>query len=138
MNRLFYIIAICAFIPLCATAQKGTTKDGFKYRVKDNAVTITKWKGKGKHVVIPGTINGLPVAEIASYAFDRKKLQGVVLPESLAIINSGAFSGNNIDHIVVPKNIKHINFGSIGTIEIPYELDADAILNFYPSFFGWY
>ena len=159
------IIAICLFFTLNASAQKGKTKDGFYYRVENGAITIFRWKNNVPHVVVPDAINGLPVVEIANRAFyNNKKLQSVVLPEglvtisswafendniksivfpeSLVTIGSGAFSENNIERIVIPKNVKLIGLRAfeegLTTVEIPSELAADAILNIYPYFHGWF
>ena len=100
--------AICFFLPLCATAQKkGTTNDGLKYAINDNAVTITGINGKDTHVVIPETINGVPVKIIRYSAFQFKKhIQSIVLPSSLTTIGPGAFYNCPITSFEISSDVE--------------------------------
>lgn len=149
MKKLSFIIALCVFIPLFVSAQKGTTKDGFKYVVKNNAVTITKWKGKkGADIIIPATIVGLPVKEIGKFAFSDKGIRSLVLPESITTIRGAAFSGCNITHLVLPKNLNLVeyfsNSSTLGyptTIEVPQaleQLDDKNEMALPRDFIAWY
>ena len=65
-------------------------------------------------VVIPSKIEGLPVTEIGSKAFeDNKKIKKVKLPEGITLIGYGAFSGcSNLATINLPKSLKVIGGGS--------------------------
>lgn len=68
-----------------------TEKDAFTYTVSGNQVTITKYKGDHETVVIPETIDGLPVARIAANAFINGKFKTLYLSRNLKVIDDGAF-----------------------------------------------
>lgn len=80
----------------------------FDYLIHDNAITITAYKGKLKDVVIPDKIEGYLVKKIAKFAFKRKKLTSIKLPESLTSIGDSAFSENKITSVEIPNNVKLI------------------------------
>jgi hypothetical protein len=59
----------------------------------DNAgVIITRYTGTSARVVIPATIQGLPVVEIGNNAFrENENITSVVIPEGIVIIRNNAF-----------------------------------------------
>jgi hypothetical protein len=143
------IVACSVLILSCASTPKGKTDDGFKYAIKDNSVTIAGYSGEIKDVVIPASIEGLPVTEIGERAFAGKKLTSVVFPETLIAIGAGAFSfgefssQNYITSITLPKNIKKIgssafNANSLTTIEVNHELDVKEEMGLPEHFTAWY
>jgi hypothetical protein len=151
MKKYFSDILAVAFVfaatlvPLCASAQKGTTKDGFKYAVKDNAVTITGWKGKGVDIVIPATIDGLPVQAIGRDAFRGKKIQSLALPDGITYIGDFAFFNHRLTSLVLPENIETgaDAFATIGanpltSIEAPHQLNTAKRTDLPYKFIVWY
>jgi hypothetical protein len=62
----FLLLTFLIFLPLSAFAlQSGD----FTYVVSDGNVTITNYTGLGGVVVIPATIDGMPVVSIGDSAF---------------------------------------------------------------------
>jgi BspA type Leucine rich repeat region (6 copies) len=62
------------------------------YVTNNGAITITKFTGPGGDVVIPSTINDLPVTGIGDAAFyESLNLASVTIPESVTNIGSQAF-----------------------------------------------
>jgi len=129
--RKFLMISLCVFIHLCASAQKGgfvhmpnvkvteqgTTKDGLKYRVVNDKVTITDWKPDNrKNVVIPDNINGFPVETIGQMT--SKKIKSIVLSKNI-------------------KNIYNSYWNPTKIVKIPFELAPTATFEF-GNFGGWY
>lgn len=51
----------------------------------------------GSNIIIPDTYNGLPVTEIASYAFQGKNISSVVIGNNIKVIGSYAF--NNCSYL---------------------------------------
>ena len=99
MKKISYIIKpalLCLFILLSFMAGKSAraAKSGdYEYRIEKNKITITKYTGKAKKVVIPEKIAGKTVATIGAYAFyQNKTVTNVKLPSSVKIIESSAFS----------------------------------------------
>jgi Flp pilus assembly protein protease CpaA len=64
----------------------------YTYTTSNNQITITGYTGADGVVVIPDTINGLPVAEIGERAFDsRSGVTSVTIPNSVIRIGFAAF-----------------------------------------------
>jgi hypothetical protein len=88
----------------------------FTYRVNNNQVTITGYRGKNKDLVIPPTIEGYPVTAIAPEAFKGKGngfdsyhlVDSIVLPEGLLSIGAEAFSINPIEELKLPDSLIYI------------------------------
>src|SRR5208283_1532614 len=60
----------------------------------DNTITITGYIGSGSDVIIPDTINSLPVTSIGSYAFYQcSSLTSVTISTNVTSIGDWAFSG---------------------------------------------
>src|SRR5215510_6472008 len=64
----------------------------FNYTVTNGTVTITRYAGSDLVVVIPDTINGLPVTAIGNSVFSQKtSLTSVTIPNSVTSIGAQAF-----------------------------------------------
>ena len=64
----------------------------FNYRTQNNRIFITKYTGTNEKIIIPETIDNLPVFAIAAKAFAETNVTYVKLPSSLATIASNAFN----------------------------------------------
>ena len=70
-----------------------TEQEAFTYTVENKQVTITGYKGTHETVVIPETIDGLPVVKIAANAFVNGKFNTLYLSRNLLTIADNAFIG---------------------------------------------
>ena len=149
-NKIFILIALLTLLFTgCVSGPagiKGKTKDGFSYVNTGDYIVITKYNGKPNDVIIPETIEGLPVTEIGAHAFEYtfRSITSVVFPDSITIIRNYAFSSNiRLSRVRLPAHITEIEgtFNShVETIEVTGELDtsvswSDAFSN---EFIGWY
>jgi len=76
----------------------------------DGGISIKKYIGTSKNVVIPSEINGLPVTLIGGDAFTcREDIESVVIPDTVQIIAPWAF--------YACRNLKTVDFGE-GVLEI--------------------
>jgi hypothetical protein len=100
---LFLLLAL----PAAVQAQFAHTTNG-------NTITITGYAGPGGAIIIPGTINGLPVTRIGDYAFfDRTSLTGVTIPDSVTSIGNNAFYGcTGLTHVTISDNVKSIGIAA--------------------------
>ena len=126
MKKTILTIAIIAIImaaPLWAQSESD-----FEVRQNpDNTITITRYNGSVRDVVIPQTLYGLRVTAIGDMAFDRKGLTSVVIPNTVITIENGssgygAFSGNNnLTRVTLGNSIRTIGdyaFSRTGLTEI--------------------
>lgn len=84
----------------------------FSYSIIDSAVTITGYSGVWGDVVIPETLEGLPVTSIGYAAFSKcEELTGITIPACVTNIGSFAFAScRNLADIKLPEGL--ISIGS--------------------------
>ena len=71
-----------------------TSAEDFRYTVKDDKCTITKYNGSATELIIPPSIEDATVTAIAEYAFeDCVSLTSVVIPDTVTSIGQAAFTG---------------------------------------------
>src|SRR5262245_63428 len=86
-RKTFLLVWLLVAAPVAMQAQ-------FTYTVTNQTVTITGYTGASLHVVIPSTINGLPVTSIGSAAFSSGNVLNILsftIPDSLTNIADDAF-----------------------------------------------
>lgn len=87
------------------------TENGLVWKMEENGeITICDYLGYDTIVVIPATINGMPVTKIGSLAFvDNTDLVKVILPEGILEIGNNAFdSCYNLYSVQLPESLKVI------------------------------
>ena len=105
-----------------------TPASAFEYTSDGESVTITKYVGEYADVVIPSTIDGLPVKSIGYRAFyDCSSLTSVEIGDSVTSIGNMAFERcTNLVSIVMSNSLIEIgdfafsNCESLNNIVIPY------------------
>ena len=63
----------------------------FIYTTNNNTIAITGYTGSDSVVVIPDTIDGLPVTDLGNFAFEQNQMTSVAIPNSVTSIGLGAF-----------------------------------------------
>jgi hypothetical protein len=103
VGEISRILLLLLILPLVAQAQ-------FEYAVESGTVTISKYTGPGGAVIIPDTINGLPVTSIGAEAFKYfTSLTCVTIPDSVTSIGYDAFYGcTGLIGITIPDSITSI------------------------------
>ncbi|MCL2319754.1 MAG: leucine-rich repeat domain-containing protein [Treponema sp.] len=96
----------------------------FEYKKENKGLTITGYKGSDKKVVIPETINGVPVTRIGYQAFAYNQLTNVSIPNSVKEIDTGAFYQNQLASVTLPDSLTAIGdiafgFNKITEIVVP-------------------
>jgi hypothetical protein len=93
-----------------------------------NAVVISGYVGLGGNVIIPETIQGLPVREIRG-AFDgNDALASVTIPDSVTTIDSRAFAGcSRLTSITIPDRVTTIGYyafsgSGLTSVAIPHSV----------------
>ena len=91
-------------------APKPENMSDFDYVIVNGACTILGYKGSAAEVVIPGTIEGMPVTRIEDSAFSScENLTSITLPDSVTHIGQAAFRYCiNLAEVKLPKGLKSI------------------------------
>ena len=74
----------------------------------------------GLDVVIPETINNVPVLAVGAGSFDGYELTSLILPNNLLIINSEAFRYHSFASVVIPSNVRTIQSYAFATGDPAY------------------
>jgi hypothetical protein len=101
--RYLFIICDCLLLPFALQAQ-------FGYKTNNGTITITKYTGSGGVVIIPATINGMPVTSIGWSAFSSlTSVTGVTIPNGVTSIGLDAFYFcGNLTNITIPGSVTNI------------------------------
>lgn len=94
-----------------ATPQVGAAAEtDFITETNNGIITITGYTGVGGNVVIPHTINGLPLGVIGAKSFmSKKNLTSIVIPDSVTTIEGHSFSECfNLTKVALPKNLENL------------------------------
>jgi hypothetical protein len=89
-------------------------KSPFIFTANNATITIIGYTGTDTTVIIPGTINGLPVASIGNNAFHSSTRSTIItIPTSVTNIGSGAFSGcSSLTSVTLGTNVVSIGDGA--------------------------
>ncbi|MBR2446388.1 MAG: leucine-rich repeat domain-containing protein [Clostridia bacterium] len=82
--------------------------------IDGNSMRIVAYTGTMETVIIPETINGLPVTEIGEHVFSKDEtLQHVVIPDTVTLIDMGAFTAClNLQTVEMSENVEVIGDGA--------------------------
>ncbi|MEN1759855.1 leucine-rich repeat protein [Anoxynatronum sibiricum] len=105
--------------------------------IHGNFITITGYNtAGGLDVIIPSTINGLPVKHIQAEAFRSKGLTSVTIPDSVEDIGEFAFALNKLTTLTIPTSITTIEqyafaANELTTLTIPTSITTIGQYAFY-------
>lgn len=112
---------------LCVFHRKGeqvNPASDFAYTAADGEVTITDYIGTSEHVLIPDTIDGLPVTALGHRAFYEKTVTTVVVPDSVTEIGDLCFSGDNyLVSLTLPDGLAELPYGALESCMRLYDFD---------------
>lgn len=95
-------------------------------------VVVTGANTAAAHIVIPETIHGLAVEEIARMAFSScSTLRTITLPQNLTVIGDYAFMGSGLREIIIPETVTSVGTGALrncrGLISIAWPSSLSAL-----------
>ena len=109
---------------------KAAPESDFEFKLsKDGTfIKITGYKGNAKNLVIPETIQGVPV-EVIGWVNGNKKIKSVVIPSSVKVIEELAFSYcESLEKVTLPEELFYIgkkafsNCVSLKMVTLPEKL----------------
>lgn len=140
------------------TEKSWQTKGDYEVTFSGQEVTVRKYKGREKQVVVPLLIENCKVVSIAEYAFrNNQHIESVVIPEGVKIINLGAFANcaslvdvqlpssletledgafmrcENLESFRIPSGVSHLHGGTFaGCIRLK-RIDVNSSNRFFES-----
>jgi hypothetical protein len=101
---------ICIFPVLLAWPS--TVQGQFSFVTNNGTIQITRYDGTNNAVVVPSSINGLPVTSIAQWTFTCRNVTSVSLPESITNIGDAAFESSlYLTNLTIPSAVTHLGNG---------------------------
>jgi hypothetical protein len=121
-----------------AASGKTAAEEDFTVELtKDNTVRITNYNGKEKNLVIPDTIQGLPVTEIGGITGKTNGSIGsgftsVVIPEGVKVIREEAFifggiMSGSITSVALPNTLTTIGANAFGNNKLASIVIPDSV-----------
>ena len=109
--------------------------ENWKYAVlKNGTVSIIEYLGSDKNIDL-ANFEGGPVSVISGYAFSAKKIESIILPETLTQIQRYAFSDNReLSSVTVPASVKliaHHAFCNTGIQSLTFCGDGPEVIEQY-------
>jgi hypothetical protein len=116
------LVAVVAVLVACPSQAQ------FTYTTNNGTVTITGYTSTNANVVIPSTIDGLPVTSIGNAAFlEYFGLTSVTIPNSVTNIGNGAFAGcSSLTNVTIGNGVTSIGDDAFSTC---YNLTSVTIPN---------
>ena len=100
------------------------------YMIKSDQVMIAGTDDSSEFLTIPETIEGLPVTQILSYAFeDCHTIKTYILPDSVTMIGYGGFWISNFRSIIIGSGVTYISndaFEEVDDLEEVYYRGTQA------------
>ena len=97
---------------------------GLQYEENPTGLTVTGWRGTvPESIVIPKTVNGVPVTKIKREAFDfevgrKNNLKKVTIPDSVTEIGDWAFATSHLTSVTIPESVTKIGTGAFGYTDL--------------------
>jgi len=93
----------------------GNTAIGFKYIISNGEISITGYEGNDTSIVIPATINGNKVTQIADGAFEGSSVVNVIISDGIEKIGWFAFNDCvRLNSVTVPTTVRSIGYSAFG------------------------
>jgi len=128
---VFMLLFIYALVAETYSAYATEKNADYKYMNVKKGVTIKKYIGKSKNVIIPEKIDGKTVVGIEKKAFyENKKINMVKMPDTIKYIDYSAFSKcSNLKKVVLSKNLEEIGMyafkkTAIVSVKIPDKVES--------------
>lgn len=114
--------------------KKQSPSSDFEYTSGDSGISISKYTGKDKNIVIPEIIDGKNVYKIEKSAFAGSDIEYVVIPKTVTKAEDGAFSDcSSLETLVIFDTLTNVSDESFENCGKLKNLRINAALDHYAS-----
>ena len=118
-------LALMAVLSFTGCSKKGGSakaapESDFEFKLSEDGtfIALTKYKGNAKNLVIPETIQGVPVEVINGFR-ENENIKSVVIPSSVKVIEDGAFSiCESLEKVTLPEGLLYIGQSAFFATEL--------------------
>jgi len=110
MKKYFGVVLLVFLsVSIAITAQQANPASDFKYDISSDGkgITIKKYLGSAKNVIIPSVIEDFPVVDLDLWAFKDSNIESVVIPGSVKRV-SGFFDCKKLKKIVLSEGVESV------------------------------
>jgi hypothetical protein len=107
-------LALMAVPSFAGETAKAAPESDFEFKISEDLtfIELTGYKGNAKILVIPETIQGLPVEVINGFE-GNMKIKSVVIPSSVKVIRASAFyECESLEKVTLPEGLFYIGDGA--------------------------
>ena len=114
-----------------------TAEQHFVFDSVTREITGYDQSAGGRNVVIPSSIDGVPVTGIGLNAFGHKYIEHVVIPESVTNIKPQAFRYNHLTSLKIPSDVTSIGNSAFAYNRLTHVVIPDSVTDIgRKAFFG--
>ena len=109
-KKTLWLVMLMAFLAAYAHGQQFNSEADFRWSLSSDGsgVIIAGYAGTAADLRIPPHIQGVPVTEIAPWAFLGGSLTSVAIPDTVVSIGAMAFASNQISNLTLGAGIAYI------------------------------
>jgi len=93
---------------LYAEWEKALDASSFEYEIRDGACTLTKLKSDASRIVLPETVDGIPVRAVARGFCIGAEAEVLVIPRTVSVVEEGAFEQAAFETLYLFDNISEL------------------------------
>lgn len=138
-KSLFLLAGLVVSLSGTAKGQSYGSYNGFSWFQYGNALEIDYYSygSSSAPIVIPATINSLPVVAISSYAFDGCLMTSVTIPNNVTNIGISAFENcANLTDVTISSNVTSIGAAAFSSCSSLRAITVDSNNAYYSSVGG--
>jgi len=143
VNTYFHTIVLAiVLLAISGTSEDSSVRagslNGFNYTVSGSGAIATGCTSNcPASLIIPSTLDGLPVVGIGEAAFAGKGLTSVEIPDSVTNINPSAFEGNSLRSVKIGASVQQIGAAAFRQNDLRSITIPNSVVSIGAQSFQW-
>jgi len=140
-RNIIVFLYVGLFLSGCGSSPRpgGSEREGHFYFILNEdrqSVTITGYARTEQEINVPSQIHGLPVTVIGDFAFEKKELTSVIIPDSVTVIGDYAFYSNKLTSVTIPDSVTSIRVAAFGANKLTSVVIPNSVTSIEVFAFG--